>query len=52
VYLSYSGVSDEEDALVAAWAGVVRFFSGFSVIFIMEGGKSFGGKYGKGGSFI
>ncbi len=29
MYLSYSGVSDEEDALVDAWAGVVRFLSVF-----------------------
>jgi hypothetical protein len=40
-------VSDEEDAFVAAWAGVTRFLSVFSVIFIMEleGGRSFRGKY-------
>ncbi len=44
-------MSDEEDALVAVWAGVLRFLSVFYVIFIMEGegGRSSGGKYGKSG---
>ncbi len=44
-------MSDVEDVLAAAWAGVTRFLSIFSVIFIMEGegGRSFGGKYGKRG---
>jgi hypothetical protein len=49
-----SRVSDEEDALVAVWAGVVRFLNVLSVILLWKEreGKAFERKMGKAGGTL